>query len=109
MIGEVQQATLHQYTGDLSGEWAVTVDGAPYTIATRHTTSGTPIGKATHFVGEHLAATGLTVEYHQWGSSRYGPNVIGELAGETNPADIVMITAHLDDMPSGSTAWQAIS
>lgn len=103
MMDQVIGSTVYQYTGNLSGEWPVTIGGSAYTIATRHTNSGTPIQKATQFVGEHLTGLGLDVEYHQWGGVTY-PNVIGEITGQVNPDDIYIISAHLDDMPSGSLA-----
>jgi hypothetical protein len=103
MINQVYTDTVRQYDGDLSGAWPTVIGGAGYTIATRHSASGVPIQKATQYVGEHLAARGLTVEYHVWNASR-PPNVIGELRGETNPNDIYVICGHLDDMPSGSIA-----
>jgi hypothetical protein len=103
IVDAVDSATVYQYTGDLSGEWPVTIGGSPYTIETRHTYSGTPIRKATQFAGEHLEALGLTVEYHNWTDPDY-PNVIGELPGTGSPDSIVIICGHIDDMPSGSTA-----
>lgn len=104
MIAQVRQETVRQYTGDLSGEWEVIIRGQPYTIITRNTTSGTPIERATQFTGDHLAANGLSIEYHRWGKSGTPPNVIGTLTGESRPADIYMITAHLDNMPSTAPA-----
>ena len=103
MMDQVISSTVYQYTGGLSGEWPVTIGGSSYTIATRHTQSGTPIQKATQFVGEHLAALGLDVEYHQWSGATY-PNVIGEITGQVNPNDIYILSAHLDDMPIGLIA-----
>jgi hypothetical protein len=103
MIDQVNRDTIFTYTGDLSGEWPVQIGGQSYTIRTRHTDSGEPIRKATQYVGEHLAALGLQVEYHNWESQSY-PNVIGQITGQTNPENIYMITAHLDDQPSGSIA-----
>ncbi len=103
MMDQVNQALVYNYTGGLSGEWPVSIGGSPYTITTRNTYSGTPIQKATQYVGEHLAGLGLDVEYHQWGGATY-PNVIGELPGQINPDDIFIIGAHLDDMPSGGPA-----
>ena len=103
MIDQVDQTDVYSYTGDLSGEWPVSIGGLPYTIASRHTYSGTPIQKATQYVGEHLADLGLDVEYHQWSGSTY-PNVIGELPGLVDPDQIYIIGAHLDDMPSGGLA-----
>lgn len=103
MINQVNKDTIYTYTGDLSGEWPAMIGGQPYTIRTRRTDSGEPIQKATQYAGEHLAALGLQVEYHNWESSGY-PNVIGQITGQTNPENIYMITAHIDDQPSGSTA-----
>lgn len=103
MIDQVTSSTVYQYDGNLSGEWPVTIGGQPYTIATRHTYSGQPINKATQFVGEHLANLGLDVEYHNWSDPNY-PNVIGEITGQTNPDQVYILSAHLDDMPSGSLA-----
>ncbi len=39
----------------------------------------------------------MDVEYHNWEGPTY-PNVIGEIPGSTNPDDIYMIGAHLDDV-----------
>jgi len=103
MIAAVQQDTLRQYTGDLTGEWPVTIRGNAYTITTRNSKSGTPVRQATYYVGDHLAARGLSVEYHEWNINR-PPNVIGQLTGQSRPADIYMVTAHLDDMPDGLLA-----
>ena len=103
MIDQVNQGLVYNYTGGLSGEWPVSIGGSPYTITTRHTYSGTPIQKATQYVGEHLAGLGLAVEYHQWGGVTY-PNVIGTITGTLNPDDIFIIGAHLDDMPSSGPA-----
>jgi Zn-dependent M28 family amino/carboxypeptidase len=103
MMDQVISDTVVLYDGGLSGEWPVTIGGSPYTIVTRHTTSGEPIQKATQYAGEHLSNLGLSVEYHIWNATR-PPNVIGQLTGETVPEDIYIITAHIDDMPSGGVA-----
>lgn len=103
MIAQVSQATVYQYTGDLSGEWPVTVEGGPYTITTRNTLSGEPVRKATRYVGEHLAALGLAVEYHTYRSA-WPPNVIGELRGIAVPGDIYIVGGHLDNMPPSGRA-----
>ncbi len=103
MIDKVDSATVYSYTGDLSGEWPAMIGGSPYTIATRYTYSGTPIDKATQYVGKHLEGLGLTVEYHEWSDPTY-PNVIGELPGVVSPDSMVIICGHVDDMPSGPLA-----
>ncbi len=105
MMAQVLQGTVFSYNGGLSGESPVTVGGDPYTIQTRYTTSGVPIQKATQYVYEFMQDLGLTVSYHQWASASYsGRNVVGEKVGATTPDEIVLITAHLDDMPPGDTA-----
>jgi PKD repeat protein len=101
------RADASQYIKDLSGVNAVTIGGSSYTIATRNTTSGTPISKATQYVYEFLKKlTNMTsVTYHNWTSGSYsGRNVVAEKRGDTNPNEIVLVVAHMDDMPTGSTA-----
>jgi hypothetical protein len=103
MLSAVQLETIRQYTGDLTGEWPAMIRGTPYTIATRNSKSGIPVRQATYYVGDHLTARGLAVEYQEWNFDR-PPNVIGQLTGQTRPGDIYMITAHLDNMPDGLLA-----
>jgi len=103
MINQVNSNTVNKYNGDLSGEWPVIIDGSPYTINTRYTYSGESIQKATQYVGQHFTDLGLDVEYHQWSGITY-PNVIGEITGRTNPDEVYIVSAHLDDMPSGAIA-----
>jgi hypothetical protein len=107
MLDQVSTATITTYTSQLSGLQPVTVGGQPYTITSRYTYSGTPIQKAGQFVGEHMQALGMAVNYHVWGSNGTPatyPNVIGQITGSTNPGDIYIIGAHLDDMPSSGAA-----
>ena len=101
MIDQVDREPLVEYIGDLSGEWPVLIGGEPYTITTRYTNSGEPIQKSVEFVGQHLEALGLEVEYHSWQQGR-PPNVIGEQRGETRPDDVFILSAHLDSYASGS-------
>ncbi|MCP4550390.1 MAG: M28 family peptidase [bacterium] len=104
IIGQVQQNTLYDYVGDLSGEWAVSIGGSNYTISTRNTSSGTPIQKATQFAYEHFEDLGLSVSYHNWTSSYSGRNIVAVKPGATSPDEIVIVVAHLDDMPSSGSA-----
>lgn len=99
LIDQIDDVTINEYNRQLAGELPVWVDGAAYTIPTRYTYSGTPIQKATSYVGQRMAAQGLAVEYHVWDEdgSTY-PNVIGEITGQTNPQNIFIIGAHLDDV-----------
>ncbi len=105
MINQVQQGTVYTYDGNLSGEWPVSIGGSDYTILTRYTRSGTPIQKATQYAYEFMQDLGLTVSYHNWTyGSTSNRNVIGEQTGTTQPGEIVLITAHLDDVPSTGLA-----
>ncbi len=97
ILDQIDAATLHLYVRQLAGELPVVVDGAEYTITTRYTYSGTPIQKATSYVGQRMEALGLDVEYHVWNGTTY-PNVIGEIVGQTSPDQIFIIGAHLDDV-----------
>lgn len=101
MMDQVKPETLYAYTGDLSGEWPVYVNGEPYRITTRATASGLPLQNATRYVYEHLETLGLVVSYQDWAKNGYtGRNVIGELAGAARPDEYILLTAHLDDNPS---------
>ncbi len=112
MLDQVNSETVLLYDRQLAGELPVFVDGENYTITSRYTYSGTPIEKATHYVGQHLQSLGMNVEYHVWNNST-NPNVIGEIVGRTHPEQIYIIGAHLDavqgapgadDNASGSVA-----
>lgn len=97
MIDQVYSDTVSTYDRQLAGELPVFVDSGWYTITTRNTYSGIPIQKTTHFVGQHMAALGLDVEYHVWNATT-NPNVIGEILGITQPDRIFIIGAHIDDV-----------
>ncbi len=101
MIDEVRKAFVYDYCGSLTGEQAVRIAGSEHVLDTRATDSGTPIEMATQYVYEHLEALGLTVKYGPWTHEEHtGRNVIGELYGTTQPDEVVLVTAHLDNVPS---------
>jgi Zn-dependent M28 family amino/carboxypeptidase len=105
MLAQVTSAQVYTYTAQLSGETPVIVGGTLYTFTTRNTSSGVPIQKATQFVYEHLQQQGLAASYHNWTNcSRSNRNVVGVLTGTVTPNEIVLITAHLDNMPSSGRA-----
>jgi len=105
MISKISQDTIHTYVGNLSGENAVLIGGSNYTITSRYTSSGMPIQKATQYLYEQMQNWGLPVSYQSWTSGNYsGRNVIGVKAGTSCPEEIVLVSAHLDDKPSGSVA-----
>lgn len=105
MAAQVTESAVYGVARGLSGAEPVTVGGSPYTIVSRHTRSGTPIQMATQLAYERFTALGLATSYHTWkdsGTDRR--NVVGERPGTSRPSEIVILCAHLDDMPSGSTA-----
>ena len=97
LLTHITTETVATHDGGLSGEWAVPIGGAPYTLTTRYTYSGVPIAKATQYVSESMAALGYDVAYHDYTlSSTSLRNVIGEKKGRVHPDQIVLLTAHLD-------------
>ncbi|MBK9964465.1 MAG: Zn-dependent exopeptidase M28 [Holophagales bacterium] len=105
MAAQVTEDAVYGIARGLSGAEPVTVGGSPYTISTRHTRSGTPIQMATQLAYERFGALGLTTTYQSWSvSTTSGRNVVGERTGTSRPSEIVLICAHLDDMPTGATA-----
>ena len=82
MIAEVDEVTVWDYNGNLSGENAVTIKGSAYTIATRHSASGEPIQQAVRYVHGHLKSLGLEASFQRWSDEgSAGRNVIGEHTG----------------------------
>ncbi len=102
IIARVSSDQLFASIGDLSGEWPVTIGGEPYTLASRVHLNGDSILRATQYVYEHLGAPGLAVEYFEWqlpaGAVTKGRNVVVSLPGSASPGEIVLMTAHVDDM-----------
>jgi hypothetical protein len=101
MIRLVQTNRLSALMRRITGMEPEVTGGDLYAIATRHSNSGRPIGKSTQFIYEHLQALGLDVRFHNWSSGR---NVVGTLRGGVRSNEIVVIVAHLDNMPGGSVA-----
>lgn len=108
MISGVTQSDVHSYTSQLTGKTPLTVGGQSFTMSTRNLEYYPGyLTKATQYVYEFMQARGLQVSYQNWSSSAYGVssrNVIGEIRGTTHPEQIVLITAHIDDMPNKNPA-----
>jgi PKD repeat protein len=104
MIGKVTSTGLYNYVGNLSGVNPITIGGSTYTITTRNTNNTTWSPRATQYVYEFLQAQGLAVQYHNWSTTAGKRNVIATKTGTSAPTEIVLLTAHLDDMPSSGSA-----
>jgi hypothetical protein len=106
LIARVTTPTLVRELEGLTGERPVTVAGISYTIATRNSFHTQAISMATRYAYEQLAATGLSVTYHNYTYANYyhWRNVVAEKSGLVDPDAIYLITAHIDDMPNGSVA-----
>ena len=105
MIAQVDTDTLLDYASQLSGDTPALIGGQPYTFATRETTSGEPVRKATQFGFESLQKTGLDVRYQAWNAcGLVGRNVVAVKTGASIPEEVVLVTAHLDSISEEGAA-----
>jgi len=58
---------------------------------------------AVHYVQSQMESYGFIVEQNRWDQTR-GPNVISSLRGDAKPDEIVVLGAHLDDIPASGRA-----
>ncbi|MBF0552155.1 MAG: M20/M25/M40 family metallo-hydrolase [Deltaproteobacteria bacterium] len=109
MIGKITEADVKGYISNLSGETTVTVNGAVTTIDSRQTES-TNLKLASQYVLDQLKAMNLTASFDDWsatdenGTVLKDRNVIGEITGKTKPGEIIILVAHLDNLPSKGRA-----
>ncbi|MGA2241783.1 MAG: M28 family metallopeptidase [Verrucomicrobiota bacterium] len=105
MVNRVVTTNLYWLVRRLTGEEPDVIGGEPRIITTRHTASGLPVHKALERVLERLSALGLNVQYTNWSASGYvNSNVVATLTGGALSNELVLVTAHLDDQPSGDRA-----
>ena len=108
IVGILDRITLEKLATDLkgiSGVSAVTVGGASYAITTRNTASGKVITNAAQYVCERFQAAGLTASYQNWTNGSYSSrNVMGAKTGTMKSDEIVIVCAHVDDLPASGKA-----
>jgi uncharacterized protein (TIGR03382 family) len=108
LLEEVTRDALQPVVEDLSGERQATVGGQPYTFETRNAGSGEPIDKAEQYIFEQLSSYGLDgVAYFEFPAEDGAPpgrNIIGWIDGGALSDEIVVVGAHLDDMPFNGRA-----
>ncbi len=100
MLDQVDQGKIYSLTGDLSGEWAVTINEQPYTLNTRHALSGEPNQKAAEYLYEYYQELGLDTSYQNFTyQEQLLSNVVAQKTGTVFPERVFMITSHFDDVP----------
>jgi hypothetical protein len=105
LLQQITTGTVASYERVLTGEEAAIIAGESYTIYTRNSYSGEPISMATRFALERFQSLGLEAGFHKYSyAGNDWRNVVAERRGLSRPDDIILITAHLDDMPQGPIA-----
>ncbi|MFH0880210.1 MAG: M28 family metallopeptidase [Lentisphaerota bacterium] len=105
MVWQVKQTNLYMALSDLTGLQPVVAGGSYTNIRTRFQNSGTPLRRATELAFEKFNALGLQPSYQNWSSSGIsGRNVIGSLTGASTPSEIIVLCAHIDDVPASGNA-----
>jgi hypothetical protein len=100
MLDQVDQGEIYSLTGDLSGEWPVTISDQPYTLNTRHALSGEPNQKAAEYLYQYYQALGLDTSYQNFTyQEQLLSNVVAQKTGTVFPERVFMITSHFDDVP----------
>lgn len=101
VMNQVNSDSVYRYERQLSGDTACNVGGSPYTIVSRHYLTQSNI-KAAQYIFERFQSFGLNTWYQNITSTMV--NVLAKKTGNKYPNQYVIICAHYDDMPSGSTA-----
>jgi hypothetical protein len=105
MMAQIRQTNLVRMLGDLTGTRSVTAGGSTAPIRTRHQDSGTPLWRATALAHERFAALGLQPRFEPWtAGSRSSRNVVATQPGTGRATEIVVLCAHIDNMPATGDA-----
>lgn len=106
MIATIQPTNLHAIVARLTGVQPVLAGGTPRHITSRHTKYGSvTLTNALETAFARFEALGLQPSYHRWATSSYtNRNLLATLPGGALSNEIILVTAHLDSMPAGTTA-----
>jgi hypothetical protein len=107
MIGSVETTNLYRLVSGLTGEETVEAGGEPCVITSRTTTSGLPLHRAHLRVFQRFQELGLDVRFAGWTNSYVNSNVVATLPGGARSNELVLITAHMDNLPYGDRAYGA--
>lgn len=106
MVATIQPTNLYTMVARLSGVQSVLAGGSPRLITSRHTKDGAaPLTNALATAFARFEALGLQPAYHRWTTSSYtNRNLWATLPGGALSNELILVTAHLDNMPTGATA-----
>jgi len=105
MINAVTSNRVWQVIAQLSGEIPFTVGASSYTMYSRHTRNGSPFQKDAAYILQSMTNLGYATQYFRWSRAGYvSSNVIAVKTGTTLSNEIVLLVAHLDNMPSSGRA-----
>lgn len=101
VMNQVNADSVYKFERQLTGDTSCTIGGASYTISSRHYSTQGNI-KASQFILERFQSFGLTAWYQNINSTI--TNVLAKKTGYKFPDQYVVICAHYDNMPSGTSA-----
>jgi len=99
LIDRVTGAWVTEHVEMLSGEHDRSSQFTRQSLSTGPNT----IGSSIQYVSQQMEGYGFQVSTHQY-QTGYAPNVISVLPGTTRPNELVIIGAHLDDIPNNGRA-----
>jgi len=105
MISQIDSNRIWWLTAQLSGETNLTVGTNSYTIYSRNTRYGSPYQKDAAFIFQTMTNLQYQTRYFNWSTWGYiSSNVIATKTGTTRSNEVVLLIAHLDNMPSSGRA-----
>jgi len=105
MISQVDADRIWWLTAQLSGETNLVVGTNTYSLYSRNTRHGAPYQKDAAFIFQTMTNLQYQTRYFSWSEGGYtSSNVIATKAGTTRANEIVLLIAHLDNMPSSGRA-----
>ncbi len=105
MISQVDSNRIWWLTAQLSGETNLTVGTNSYAIYSRNTVNGAPFQKDAAFIMQTMTNLQYQTRYSPWNAwSYFSSNVVATKTGTTRSNEIVLLVAHLDNMPGSGRA-----
>jgi hypothetical protein len=105
LVAQVSSTNLYWLLRRLAGDEAVLAGGGPFVLSNRNTAGGQPLSKALQFAQERFQALGLNTEFHPWTMSGYSNrNLVATQPGGALSNELVLVVAHLDNMPTAARA-----